>query len=132
MYKIRDVIRRTSRQIYPDPSDPGHGTSPYDGLSFWLKSTIRRRDMKILFHREGEIIEYLSTLPEPEGKRNENLSLFPGECVTLRITAPSGHVAEACFAPSFKRAWQIIRQDFPCNLVIENGYSTEHLNIQQL
>lgn len=132
IYKIREMQRRESRKMYPDPLDPSHGVSTYDGLAFWLRSTVARKTLNVHFHSAEELDE-LSALDllEPVGKREENQDLFPGKCVTLTLETPQG-IATISHAPSFKVAWEILRLDFPTELIIENGYSLDGMNIRQL
>jgi len=127
MYKIRDTQRRESRKVYPDPMHPSHGVSAYDGIIFWLRSTISRRDQEVVFS-DGSIAQ----LPDdPIGAKKENENLFPGRTVTVSVTTEKGR-ASVKNAPSYKEAWDILRRDFPCYLVMENGYNTDHLEIHQL
>jgi len=138
-YKIRKMQRDESRKFYPDPTDPNHGVSPYDGLTMWLRSSISRQQLLVQFHTESEISELNANaepvdpavLPEYIGKTSENENLFPGKCVTLTVETPRGP-AIISHAPSFRIAWEILREDFPCDLVIENGYTLDGLNITEL
>lgn len=126
IYKIRDMQRAQSRKTYPDPENPGHGISAYDGLVIWLRSSISRRDMTVTFHNVDEILKW-ENIHEPVGKRMEDEDLFPGRCCTVRA---GDTLVE--YAPSFKEAWNIIRRDHPCDLIIESGYTLEGLKITTL
>lgn len=131
-YKVREMLRRQSRKEFPDAEDPMHGISPYDGLVMWMRSSISRKEMHVNFHSEAEIQKYQVTYvgeeyPEPLQKNQENENLFPGQCVTLTVGQ-----ATVAYAPSFKEAWSILRQDFPCDLVIENNYDLTGLDISIL
>ena len=123
-YKIRDALRRKSRSDYPDIDDPRHGVSIYDGLIFWLRPQISRKQMTVIF-ADGDR-PYLPD--DPRGKHTEDENLFPGERVTL-ILADGAKVENA---PSFKEAWKILRVDYPCDLVIENGYNLGKLKIKAI
>lgn len=135
MYKIREMQRKAARKTYPDPSHPSHGISAYDGIMFWIKSSISRKDIKITFHSKEEIDIHeqrvSETYKEPTNKRDETADLFPGQCLTMTVTTPMGE-AIVEYAPSYKIAWNLLRRDFPCQLILENGYSLENLEITQL
>ncbi len=131
MYKIRDMQRKQARKTFPEPDDPRHGISAYDGLLFWLKSSIPRTNFVVKFHSDGEIETFAGELPETTRKLDEEAELFPGKCVTLSIETTKGH-ARVEFAPTYRDAWRILRQDFPCDLVIENGYDTSNLEIREI
>lgn len=123
MYKIRDMMRRDSRRIYTDPLDPNHGISAYDGLTFWIRSTISRLDQKV------EFIDGKSPPPiltEMYGKKFENENLFPGRKVKLTIGDAT------CEGTTYQEAWEVLRRDYPATLIIENGYNLDNLDIKEI
>ena len=156
MYKIRDMQRRQARKTYPDPEHPSYNVSAYDGLTFWLRSSVKRTNMTVHFHNEEAIEKYLTKqgrkqelanqppadalavsivgdlVSEPESKKDEKSNLFPGECVTVSVETEDDKVITVSFAPNFQTAWRLIRNDFPCDLVIENGYSLTDVNFTVL
>lgn len=127
MYKIRDTQRKEARKIF-EPTDPSYGVSAYDGLTMWLRSTVKRTDMHVVFAATGEEVLLPDLKPN---KRGEDENLYKDVSVTVTVETIMGAVTVEN-APSFREAWRIIRQDFPCDLIIENGYSTDHLNIEVL
>ena len=135
MYKIRTMQRTVARKTFPDPEHPSHGVSSYDGIMFWLRSTISRKDIKVRFHSKEEIDKHEMFVgdlyPEPTNKRDEKADLFPGKCVTVTVTTSAGE-AIIEYASSYKVAWELLRRDFPCDLILENGYTLENLEITQL
>lgn len=124
MYKVRDMHRRQSKKTFPDPEDPRHGVSAYDGLSFWLRSSLSRQKM-ILTFASGETGEM--EIPTSTSKKDEIPDLFPSERVTIQIGE-----ARVENAPSYRHAWIALRADFPTQLIIENGYDITGLEIQTL
>ena len=135
MYKIRAMQRTVARRTFPDPSHPSHGVSSYDGIMLWLRSSISRKDIKVRFHNKEEIDKHELTVSdlygEATGKPSEKADLYPSKCLTMTVTTPAGE-ATVEYAPSYKIAWEILRRDFPCDLILENGYTLENLEITQL
>lgn len=135
-YKIRDAMRKQSAKQFPDPEDPRHGVSPYDGLTFWVKTKLPRDRIEVAFLDSGEIKNLEELGVELTGHKGGE-RLFPGQAVSVRVLDPDDPegkrvLAQVLAAPSFQAAWSILKTGFPADLVIENGYSTEHLEIEEL
>lgn len=144
-YKIREMQRTVARKTYPDPSDPAHGISAYDGLVFWIRSTIPRSALRVTFHSPPVIAEALSShyeqaedgtfipLDQPDGKAAEKEKIFPGQCCTVSLTLKEeGKEYLVEFAPTFHHAWRLIRENLPTKLYIESGYTLSGLDIEEL
>lgn len=125
-YKLRNSLRRESMKLLT-PDHPNYGIGVYDGLSMWISSALSGGDLRVTFDNGAQV-------DGPEfkiGRRGENTDFYSGEIVTVEVTTSQRKVIVQS-APSFREAWAIIRADFPATLIIENGYSLDHLNINVL
>ena len=136
-YKVRDAQRRASAKQYPDPEDPRHGVSAYDALTFHIKSALPRTQMEVIFHdkqdEKGDPFHALLSDLTDKDPCDKSLR-FDSRCVSLRVISPSDppEIVQVHCASSFSEAWAIARADFPAILTIENGYSIDNLEIEEI